>query len=326
MSTATPPAEKVACPGCSATVQLNKNGTLAKRGHQGATPCTWAGHPYGAARIPKPARGWYRDPVTGAKLRRVTSILDNGVPKAALIFWAGNTVAECAMENLPRLIRDSRNPHDAKNAYDWLRRAHTRKKEERGDVGDAVHKIINAHVLQEPMPEGLLDDPEMRPFLQNFLRFVDEFEVTFEASEMVVGSYKHGYAGTLDYIVRSPHINGGRPTLGDTKTGGELDVRLANGLLWGVYPEAGLQMSGYRNAEVCWQRDGTRLPMPETCDEGIVLHLRPQGYRVYPAKCGPEVFEKFLNAMQIDDWSTVLAPAVVSAALPVPVRKALEVA
>lgn len=318
--------QHAACPTCEQPdIQVNQTGRLRKHKHNGAN-CPGSGAPIGEARIPKPARGWYTDPTTKQKMRRVTSILERGVPKPALPYWAGNITAETAMEHLPRLVRASRRADDAQEAYDWLRRAHTRKKDERGDIGDAVHQIIEAHVLRKPISQELLDDPEMRPYLEHFLTFIREYEVTFTASEMVVGNYQHGYAGKLDYILRSPHIYGGRPCMGDTKTGGELDVRLSDGTLKGVYPEAGMQMSAYRHAEVCWLRDGTRLPMPETHDEGVVLHLRPEGYRVYPVKCGPAVFAKFLHAMQVADWSTELAPTVVGAALPVPARRVLEVA
>jgi hypothetical protein len=317
---------QAACSTCTQpNIKINKDGRLSKHKHNG-NPCPGSGTPTGTARIPKPARGWYTDPTTKRKLRRVTSILDNGVPKPALIFWAGNIVAECAMENLPTLVRSSRNSVQAQEAYDWLRRAHTRKKDERGDIGGAVHEIIEAHVLDKPISQELLDDPEMRPYLDHFLTFIREYEVTFLASEMVVGNYQHGYAGKLDYILQSPHIHGGRPCMGDTKTGGERDVRLSDGTLKGVYPEAALQLSAYRHAEVCWLRDGTQMPMPETHDEGIVLHLRPQGFRVYPVKCGADVFDKFLHAAHTDRWATEIAPTVVGAALPVPARPALEVA
>ncbi|MEV4179888.1 hypothetical protein AB0J28_00395 [Streptosporangium canum] len=312
--------KRVACPTCSAPdVQLNQDGRIRKHKANG-THCPGSGTPTGTARIPKPARGWYTDPTTDTKLRRVTTILEKGVPKPALPYWAGNVVAETAMEHLPKLVRASRRPQDAADVYDWLRRAHTRKKDERADIGGAVHNIIEAHVLGTPTPQELLDDPEMRPYLENFLDFVDRYEVTFEASEMVVGSYTHGYAGTLDFILRSPYIHDGRPCLGDTKTGGELDVRLQDGTLKGVYPEAGMQMSAYRHAEVCWLRDGTRRPMPQTHDYGVVLHLRPEGYRVYPALCGEAVFAKFLHAIQVADWAAELSQTVIGAALPVPAR------
>jgi hypothetical protein len=259
--------------------------------------------PTGPARIPKRSQGFYRDPETGDKLRSVTTIINQGVPKEALIFWAGNTVAQSAMDNLPKIVRASRTEGGRQEAYDWLRRAHTRKRDERADVGSAVHKLIEAHILGEPAPAALLDDPEMAPYLDHFQAFVRDFGVEFTASEAVVANYQHDYAGTLDWTAR---LNT-RPDLGhlmgDTKTGGELDEK-------GVYPEAGLQMSAYRHTDTCWLRDGAKAPMPTT-DGGVVLHLRPEGYRLIPVRCDADVFAVFLHAKRVAEWSTDLAKTVV---------------
>lgn len=161
--------------------------------------------PTGTDRIPKPSQGWYRVPGTDTKLRRVTTILNQGSTKGdVLSIWAANLVAEVAMANLPRLVSSSLYADQRAETYDWLRRAPLRKRDERADIGSTVHRIIEAHVLGQPLPSDLMDDPEMAPFLAHFLRFVDDWQVTFEASEMVVGSFEHGYAGTLDYLLKSP--------------------------------------------------------------------------------------------------------------------------
>ncbi|MGW0131941.1 hypothetical protein [Streptomyces sp. NPDC003299] len=280
--------------------------------------------PTGTDRIPKPSQGWYRVKGTDLKLRRVTTILEQGCSKGdALTFWAGNITAETAMNNLPYLVRASLYPDQRTEAYDWLRRAHTRKKDERKDVGSAVHRLIEAQVLGTPMPEELLTDPELTPFLDNFLRFVEEWQVTFEASEMVVGNEDEGYAGTLDYLVRSPLIAAALSAYlgtdvpadsvfcGDTKTGGELDVK-------GVYPEAALQMAAYRKAKVAWLRDGTKVPMPATFWSGVVLHLRPEGYRVIPAVADDAVFEAFLTVKRNAEWTSGLSKQVIRPALTLP--------
>lgn len=270
--------------------------------------------PTGPDRIPKPSQGWYRDKVTGDKYRRVTTILDLGMPKTALIFWAGNITAETALANLPYLVRSSLRPAEREEAYDWLRRAHTRKKDARAEIGSAVHKVIEAHVLGQPLPEDLLNDDEIRPYLEHFLQFVADWEVTFEASEMVVGNATDGYAGTLDYLLKSRPIAAaiGAPAdaviIGDTKTGGELDVK-------GVYPEAGIQMSAYRAAEVCWLRDGTKLPLPALHTTGVVLHLRPEGYRLIPVQCGPDVYAAFLHIKAVAEFQSGTANTVVGDAL-----------
>lgn len=274
--------------------------------------------PTGADRIPKPSQGWYRDKVTGDKFRRVTTILSQGSTKGdVLALWAANLVAETAFNNLPALVTASLRPERRTEMYDWLRRAPLRKKDERADIGSAVHRIIEAHVLGQPLPAELVEDPEMAPYLDNFLRFVEEWQVTFEASEMVVGNRTHGYAGTLDYLLRSPLIAAelGVPAntalMGDTKTGGELDVK-------GVYPEAALQMSAYRKAEVAWLRDGSTVAMPETHSTGVVLHLRPEGYRLIPVVCDDQVFAAFRIVQQAADWVSGLSKQVVGTALTLP--------
>lgn len=281
--------------------------------------------PVGEARIPRPSQGWYRDPVTGTKLRRVTTILDHGSPNPALMFWSANFTAQTAIDNLPQLIASSRTRADREESYDWLRKAHIRKKDERADVGTAVHRLIEAQVLGTPMPDELLDDPETAPFLENFLRFVAEWQIVFEASEMVVGNYEDGYAGTLDYLYRSAPIARllGIPadTLfeGDTKTGGELDVK-------GVYDKAALQMAAYRRAKVCWLRDGSQIPMPAVHSTGIVLHLRPEGYRVIPVNCGDEVFAAFQHIQKVAEWTDGLAKTVIGQNLQLPTIDSMKAA
>jgi len=274
--------------------------------------------PTGSDRIPKPSQGWYRDKVTGDKLRRVTTILSQGSTKGdVLALWAANLVAETAFANLPALVAASLYPDQQTAMYDWLRRAPLRKKDERADIGSAVHQIIEAEVLGQPIAPGLLDDPEMAPYLHHFGRFVREWNVTFEASEMVVGNRTAGYAGTLDYLLRSPliaaefDIPASTVLMGDTKTGGELDVK-------GVYPEAALQMAAYRKAEVAWLRDGSTVPMPATHSTGVVLHLRPEGYRLIPVVCDDQVFAAFRIVQQAADWVSGLSKQVVRPALTLP--------
>ncbi|MFF3511585.1 hypothetical protein [Streptomyces sp. NPDC002573] len=273
--------------------------------------------PTGTDRIPKPSQGWYRVPGTDIKLRRVTTILSQGFPKPQLVFWAANLTAADAFATLPKLVAASLRPEDKEEAYDWLRKGHIRKKDERGEIGGAVHDVIEAKVLGAPIPESFLSDEEIAPFIDHFLRFVSEWEIEFEASEMTVGNFADGWAGKLDYLFRSRLIARLLKVppqtlfIGDTKTGGELDEK-------GVYPEAGAQMSAYRRAEVAWLRDGTQIPMPKVHDVGIVLHLRPEGYRPMPLKCGDEVYEVFRHVQQVAEFQRVLAKSVVGEALTLP--------
>lgn len=278
-------------------------------------------------RGPVPARqgnGYYADHVTGDRLRSVTTILGGGVPKPALVHWAGNMVADSAIENLPALVAASRHPEQLAELRSWITRAHTRKKEERAEVGSAVHAIIEARLLGTAPPhsvkvgteEWALDGPELAPYVANFHRFEAEWQPEWEASEMVVANHAHGWAGTLDFIVSARGLIGDAlraqgydvdpagGVMGDTKTGGEWGRTTSAGHVHGVYPEAGLQMSAYRQGKVAWLRNGQRVEMPPTAPVGFVLHLRPEGYRLYPARCGDELYAYFRYAQVVDEWSS----------------------
>lgn len=255
-------------------------------------------------------RGYYKDPATGERYTSVTTILDRNINKP-LAHWAANTVAKCAMDNLPYLTRSSRAIPDRIDAYEWLRGAAERAKEDRAGIGSAVHALIEHRVLGTPVPPEIDDDEDLAPYLTHFEAFVRDWRVTFTASEMIVGNRTHLYAGTLDYLLRSPLIAEalGVPAhleiAGDTKTGGELDVK-------GVYPEAALQMSAYGHAEFAQLRDGSRVPMPPVAQRGVVLHLRPEGYRLIEANVGDDVFAQFLAMRALDAaWTTDLSKRVI---------------
>lgn len=291
---------------------------------------------------PIPARqanGYYADHETGDRLRSVTTILSGGVPKPALIFWSAGLAADTALEMIPALVAASRDPEHLAEHRKWIAAAHTRKKEERAEVGHAVHAIIESRLLGTPLPamievngeQWALTGPELAPYLANFTRFEQEWQPDWQASEMVVANPTIGYAGTLDYLIAGTgrigdalrahgyDVPANRLIMGDTKTGGDWITPedggdphpriLSSGHVHGVYPEAGLQMSAYAHAEVCWLRDGSRVPMPAVAPVGVILHLRPEGYNLYPARCGDMEFTYFRYAQMIDEWSSRISSA-----------------
>lgn len=281
---------------------------------------------------PVPARqgnGYYADHTTGDRLRSVTTILSGGVPKPGLVHWAGNTCTDSAIENLPLLVAASRHPEQLEELRAWIKKAHTRKKDERAEVGSLVHRVIESRILGTQLPESIsigdtewaLDGPELAPFLEHLLRFEADWKPRWTASEMVVANPEDGYAGTLDYLLGADGLIGdalrakgykvpaGVDLMGDTKTGGDWGRVTAAGHVHGVYPEAGLQMSAYRRAKVAWLRDGSRVPMPPAAEVGIVLHLRPEGYRIYPARCGDLEYRYFRHAQMVDEWSSRISSA-----------------
>jgi hypothetical protein len=302
-------------------------------------------------RGPIPARqgnGYYADHTTGDRLRSVTTILSGGVPKPGLVFWAGDTCTDSAIDNLPALVAASRFPEQLAELRMWIRKAHTRKKDERAEVGSAVHGIIEADLLGTEPPaigEGRRRRvgprrPRARPVHRAASPLRDRVAAGVDWPRR--WSWPTPTTGTPARWTTSDQgrrpdrpgaaasgyaIDLAKDLMGDTKTGGEWDRLTAAGHVHGVYPEAGLQMSAYRRATVCWLRDGQKVPMPATNEVGVVLHLRPEGYRLYPTRCGDLEYRYFRHAQMVDEWSSRMASAkaddpVIGPALVLPARDA----
>jgi hypothetical protein len=240
--------------------------------------------------------GYYNTPY--GRFLSVTNVLDHGVPKPALPHWAAREVARCAVDNIPKLAR-ARGRQAREDLFNWLRCAAETKRDDAAALGSAVHNVIEAHVLGEPVAEP---PPEQVPFIEAFHRFVADHRPVWEATELVVCNPEDGWAGKADWWATLPRL-GRVVVLGDNKTGK------------GVYDDAGLQLSAYRRAKVGWLRDGTEVVPPST-DRAYVLHLRPDkyedtGYRLYPMDTSDEMYATFLHAQQVALYKKGLAKKVV---------------
>jgi hypothetical protein len=155
----------------------------------GAGRWTTSKQPKKKDRGPIPARqgnGYYADHTTGDRLRSVTTILSGGVPKPASSTGPG-TCAPTPRSRTSPLVAASRFPEQLAELRNWIRKAHTRKKDERAEVGSAVHGIIESRILGTTPPasvkvgeeEWALDGPELAPYVANFLRFEHEWKPTW---------------------------------------------------------------------------------------------------------------------------------------------------
>lgn len=232
-------------------------------------------------------RGYYHMP-NGRKLLSVTTILSDGIPKPALVHWAAWEVATCAMTWLPRLAR-VRGDDARKTATAWLQKAAERRRDAGANLGGAIHDACEARILGTAWPEPT---DEQRPFLEAFARFCDRWRPRWEATEMVLANYTHGWAGRGDaWLGLTLPDAGPEPVavLADWKTGK------------GYYPEAALQMSAYARAEVGFLRDGTQV-IPPVVTHALIVHLRPDrypktgGYRVIPVDIGDTTYAAFRHA------------------------------
>jgi hypothetical protein len=243
--------------------------------------------------------GYYTHPGTGERYLSVTTILSGGIPKQALMHWAALEAAQCAVDNIPALVR-ARGEQARAEMRDWIRRAAERKRDASADLGSTIHGIVEARVLGQPTPE--LTD-EQRLFVEAFDRFLDTWQPEYEATELTVANTVQRYAGTLDAKLRLPVLPEPLEALG-YKPGDLLETDYKTGK--SVYPEVGLQLAAYRRADVGWLKDGTQVTPPATVG-GLVLHIRPEGmpggepggYALRPVRTDDAVYAAFQAAQII---------------------------
>lgn len=238
----------------------------------------------------------------GSKHISVTNIKKDGVP-LDLTGWAGWEAGLLAVESIPKLVRLRGTEERRKAAY-WLGKASDRKKREAGALGSAVHDAIEAHILGKPAGEL---SPEVQPFLDAYLRFLEIEQPVFEATEMVLAHPEDGWAGTADAFGTLPRRAPGLSLL-DWKSGS------------GTYADFAMQLAAYRRATVGWTKDGDEIAPPKT-EQAFVVHIRPEkypdvGYRIYPLDTSDAVYEAFLSARRVAlDWTRGLSKTALGEAL-----------
>ena len=254
---------------------------------------------------------YYIHPETGQHLISVTNVLGECLSKPALVPWAAKAANDKAWEVLPRMVAAMLRPADCRPAgvaerREWepcgkcrpcvereIKGHHTVIKDSAAELGSLVHDAAEARVLGAPQ----VANPDVEPFIDQFLRFLDDFgldiEADFEATELTVANPRLGYAGTLDAIVRLPF---------DAYLAGDERVRrLPDGQrkLWLIdykssltqpastlYDSHPLQLAGLRFATEMWLPDGSVVPMLKGVSGCAILNLRTDDYALIPLHVG----------------------------------------
>jgi hypothetical protein len=251
----------------------------------------------------------------------VTTLI--GLDKPALLYWAAEQTAELAVHvasSLPRRIKEE--GRDA--VVKWLRDARFRPQKgmvSAAELGTQVHEAVEQYALTGIRPD--VENPEVLPFLDRFDEWAQIWQPEYIAAEAAVYNKTYGYAGTLDNLMKVQ----GMTVISDTKTSRKAVG--SDGKPTGPYPEAALQLSAYRYAELIatWRarrfekyrrryyllntdEEELGVKMPQV-DGAVVLHLTPEHATLHPVKADEEVFEKFLHCIEIFDWANGLAKQVI---------------
>lgn len=300
------------------------------------------------------------------RLWSVTTIIDKGIPKDALKWWAARTVAEWSVDNLPTLQTMMRRPivetfrpihleriaefADSNGEVDpaklklllelakevavdpeamakardeaiELAKGAPRRTTKRAAIkGSHVHDAIEAYQLERPYP-GVPD--VVRGQYNEFLRFLNDHRPIVEQTEAKIYNRTRLYAGRLDAIMLFPSLAQAIEKAGLWTPSEEephprvmVDVKTSGS---GVYPEVGLQLSAYDNAEFIGGPDGLEYPMPKV-HAAVVLWLPADGeYELLPIGIkNPDVFRAFLYAFEILRWAEEISKGVISKPVPRP--------
>lgn len=153
----------------------------------------------------------------------VTTIL-GCIGKPALIQWAANM----ASDHFLGAIKSGR--VDYPEIYKESKTAHRKKKEAAATIGTLVHKYAECHFKKQPLPE--LTSDEAKRGVEAFHKWLDSHTVEILASERLIFSNEHYYAGTCDFVAKIDGVL----CVGDIKTSS------------GIYNEARFQTAAYQHA------------------------------------------------------------------------------
>lgn len=254
------------------------------------------------------------------RLLSVTSVIGNQGESDGLIWWARRAVAELAIDRQSQWL-----PHvhagDRKAAVDFLAKAHQVEADAARDLGSQVHDLLERWVLDGYRPDA---PDEAAPYLDQFGRWLDRADPTYEAVELTVFNLTYGYAGTLDGVATI----GGVRFLVDYKTSAKAyDTQQRP-----TKPRAdgcGLQLAAYAHAEraAAFRARRVEAPfsprvyalsdaelaqavdMPEV-DAGLIIHITPEHCTAYPFSLGRPAFRAFLHAVEMYRWAKQTSKAV----------------
>lgn len=220
----------------------------------------------------------HRYKLDGQWVPGVTTLIGDGLPKKALMYWSARVVSEWVADNpedVDRLRAMGRGPMVAA-----LKETPWQRRDAAADRGSIVHAIAERIALGETVEV----DDTVAGYVEAAVAFLDDWGVEPLVVERPIAHRAHWWAGTADLFGRLPD---GRVVLADWKTADS-----------GIWPETCLQLAAYRHGEFYVDPDGDEQPLPAT-DLVLGVHLRSDGYTAYELDAGPDTYKAFRHVAYV---------------------------
>ena len=203
----------------------------------------------------------------------VTTII-GVLDKPAIPKWAAKSVAEYVAANRDAIehlyAMGERSMIASLKEIPWTNR--DRAGIRGTDVHDFAERIVNGEEVDVP--------DHYVGHVESCLAFMDDWNIRPVLVEATVGSREHQYAGKLDLV--ADHDHGGRAIF-DYKTAAS-----------GIYKETAFQLVAYAFAEFHGEEGQERAMRDLGIEESYGVHVRADGYDVYPLAFGPDIYDEFL--------------------------------
>lgn len=209
----------------------------------------------------------HRYKLDGQHVTGVTTILNGGIPKPMLVWWAGGVVAKWAMDpandgTLARL-RDG----DYDEGVNYLQLLPNRERDEAGENGTAVHDMAE-RLIQDGTVEIPAEFAHLASHVEGYADFLDAWQITPVLVERILANRAHWYSGKFDLYATSPLLM----SQADIDAGKVVQIDLKTSK--GVYGETALQTAAYARAEFYMDDHGNEAPLPEVV-KTFVAHVTP---------------------------------------------------
>lgn len=244
-----------------------------------------------------------------------------------LVEWNVRIPCETAYDKI-RTLTAFHEDNDREGAIKWL-------KDSRWSRTGTV-RGTDVHSAAEQLALGIAPevDPSIQPYVDQYRRFLEDFQPEFLMAEAPVYNLDAGYAGTLDGIMRID----GATVVADYKTtehGPNAVTTSGRPKSRPPFPEVALQLTLYRHAELvglladrqeisyrryyAFNPEAHTEPMPEV-DGAVCVVISPEDYLVVPIDTSERVWRACRHMIEMARFQVETSKTVIGSPL-APVKR-----